>query len=75
MDGIHPDFSDETLEDVGLGMRPPTEQPAAAAETWSEEPAVPAEPEVEDTAAESSAPPEESGFWNTGGARDFDWGD
>jgi hypothetical protein len=34
------------------------------------------QPEVEDATAENATPvPEESGFWNTGGARDFDWGD
>jgi len=71
MDGIDPDFSDETLEDVGLGMWP-TEQTAAVAETLSEEPP----PAIADDASEDAAPmPEESGFWNTGGARDFDWGD
>ncbi len=70
MDGVDPDFSDETLEDIGLGIWPgqhATATPASPA----------AEAEIEDATAESSAPEplEESGFWNTGGARDFDWGD
>ena len=74
MDGIDPDFSDETLEDVGLGMWPG--QPTAAlTETGSEQSVGAAQLEVEDATAENAAPPEESGFWNTGGARDFDWGD
>ena len=75
MDGVDPDFSDETLEDIGLGLRPP-EQPVAAADTWVEEPASATQPEAADETVENAAPvPEESGFWNTGGARDFDWGD
>ena len=80
MDGVDPDFSDETLEDVGLGMWPTQQdgqQPAAETATWSEQPsATVGDADVEDATAENSAPvPEESGFWNTGGARDFDWGD
>ena len=62
MDGIDPDFSDETLEDVGLGTFA-----AVAAETWSDEPQAVADdltPELE-----------ESSFWNVGGARDFNWDD
>ena len=80
MDGVDPDFSDETLEDVGLGIWPTQQdgqQVAAATETWSEQsnPA-PGEAEVEAATVENAAPvSEESGFWNTGGARDFDWGD
>lgn len=83
MDGIDPDFSDETLEDVGLGIWPiqqPSEQPAAAAvaETLSAEAHAPAQQsEVEDATVENAAPEveETTGFWNSGGARDFDWGD
>src|SRR3954449_10256724 len=53
MDGVDPDFSDETLEDVGLGMWP-GQQPAAVAETLSEEsPALTQQPEVEDATAEN----------------------
>ena len=45
MDGVDPDFSDETLDDVGVGMWPGS-QPEAVAETWSEEPsAVTPQPE------------------------------
>src|SRR3954471_6708770 len=77
MDGVDPDFSDAPLEDVGLGpwagQEPEAAAPVAAppADTWSDAPAVEevptpdAVPEVEET----------TGFWNTGGARDFDWGD
>jgi hypothetical protein len=75
MDGVDPDFSDETLEDIGLGMWPeqPSEPPA---DTWGEAAvAATPQPEVEDATAENGAVAEESGFWNTGGARDFDWGD
>src|SRR5437660_607869 len=77
MDGVDPDFSDETLEDVGLGAWP-AQQPTAAApstDLWTDPPQEaaqtveteypPAEAEVEET----------TGFWNNGGARDFDWGD
>ena len=81
MDGVDPDFSDETLDDIGVGVWPGP-QPVEVADTWSEEPAAatpqaaPSQPGVEDATAENTAPvPEESGFWNTGGARDFDWGD
>jgi len=73
MDGVDPDFSDQTLEDVGLGVRP--EQEPAAADIWRDESPAATPVEAED-AAESAAPvAEESGFWNTGGVRDFDWGD
>jgi hypothetical protein len=77
MDGVDPDFSDETLEDIGLGVWP-GQEPAPAAETRSEESsaAMPVA-EVDDATAESAVPEveETTGFWNTGGARDFDWGD
>ena len=83
MDGVDPDFSDETLEDVGLGLWPSppqaqsTQGVATATETWTEpSSAATGEAEVEDATVENAASvPEESGFWNTGGARDFDWGD
>jgi hypothetical protein len=69
MDGVDPDFSEETLEDVGLGVWPGPE--AAPAEVLSGP-----QPEVEyATAEDDSGVAEDSGFWNTGGARDFDWGD
>ena len=59
MDGIDPDFSDESLEDV---------------RAW------PGHEQVEEVTAETreaavTVPAEESAFWGTGGARDFDWGD
>ena len=70
MDGVDPDFSDETLEDIGLAMWPG--QDATPAEVVSG----PLQPEVEDATSEDDSPvAEDSGFWNTGGARDFDWGD
>src|SRR5581483_6067457 len=60
MDGVEPDFSDASLEDVGVW--PGAEQVAA--------------PVVDEPTAENAAPiAEESGFWNNGGAREFDWGD
>ena len=69
MDGVDPDFSDETLEDVGLGLQPPSTPVAEATEQ-------PTQAQVEDATAENAAPEvEESGFWNNSGARDFDWGD
>ncbi|HUZ16551.1 MAG TPA: hypothetical protein VMU72_10320 [Gaiellaceae bacterium] len=77
MDGVDPDFSDETLDDIGVGVWP-GQQRAAVADTWSEEPPVTTQQsEVEDATAESAVPEveETTGFWNTGGARDFDWGD
>lgn len=70
MDGVDPDFSDETLEDVGLGIWP-GQEPAAAEESNGQPP----QPEVGDETAEDVPVAEDSGFWNTGGARDFDWGD
>ena len=74
MDGVHPDFSDETLDDIGLGVWPSQSQQAAAVADSLDERSQ--ELEVEDATAENAAPvPEESGFWNSGGARDFDWGD
>ena len=70
MDGVDPDFSDETLEDVGLGIWPGQE--AAPAEELNGHAQ---QPEIEDATAEDVPVAEDSGFWNTGGARDFDWGD
>jgi hypothetical protein len=78
MDGIDSDFSDETLEDVGLGMWP-TPESTGLAETASEDSsATTLQPEVEDATVENAAASEveeTTGFWNAGGARDFDWGD
>ncbi|MDX6481445.1 MAG: hypothetical protein QOG85_1955 [Gaiellaceae bacterium] len=73
MDGVDPDFSDETLEDVGLGMWPEA-QATPAVESWSDPVQV---AEVEDATVENGVPEveETTGFWNTGGVRDFDWGD
>jgi hypothetical protein len=70
MDGVDPDFSDETLEDVGLGVWPSPE-PTVVADSWTDELV------TEDPAVEAAVPEveETSGFWNTGGVRDFDWGD
>lgn len=60
MDGAEPDFSDASLEDVGVWPG------AEAAE----------QPVVEEPTAESAPPvAEDSGFWSNGGAREFDWGD
>ena len=60
MDGVEPDFSDASLEDVGVW--PGAEQAPV--------------PVVDEPTAESAVPvAEESGFWNNGGAREFDWGD
>ena len=69
MDGVDPDFSDETLEDVGLGVWPGQEAvQAEASRDYS--------PEIEAATVENASPvSEDSGFWNNGGARDFDWGD
>jgi hypothetical protein len=60
MDGVDPDFSDASLENVGVW---PGEAPVEFEEVTAEtrEAVVPAI--------------EESGFWGNGGARDFDWGD
>jgi len=70
MDGVDPDFSEETLDDIGVGVWPGQE--AVTAEPTNGAP----HSEVEDATAESDSPvAEDSGFWNTGGARDFDWGD
>ena len=77
LDGVDPDFSDETLDDIGVGVWP-GQQSAAAAETWSEEsPSLTETPVLEDVTAENAVPEAEetTGFWNAGGARDFDWGD
>jgi len=62
MDGVDPDFSDESLEDVGTwpGHEPVDEVTAHTQEA----PVVPAASAVE-----------ESAFWGNNGARDFDWGD
>jgi hypothetical protein len=61
MDGVDPDFSDESLEDVGTwpGHAPVDEVTAHTVET----------------AAPATSAVEESAFWGNGGARDFDWGD
>jgi hypothetical protein len=75
MDGVvDPDFSDETLEDVGLGVWPSQErsQEATPAEVMTD---ALQQPAVEDATVEDVPVSEDSGFWNTGGARDFDWGD
>jgi hypothetical protein len=70
MDGVDPDFSDETLEDVGLGIWPGQETaPVETANGYL------SQAEVEDATVEDVPVAEDSGFWNTGGARDFDWGD
>lgn len=73
MDGIDPDFSDETLDDIGLGMWP-EQQATAAADVLTDQPQ---QPVIEDATVENAAPEveETTGFWNSGGARDFDWGD
>src|SRR5437899_9467050 len=52
MDGVDPDFSDETLEDIGLGVWPG--QPAAPQTPVSASP--PSEPEVESATVENAAP-------------------
>jgi hypothetical protein len=59
MDGVEPDFSDASLEDVGV---------------WPGEEAV-EELTAETTETTVPVAVEESGFWGNGGARDFDWGD
>jgi hypothetical protein len=60
MDGVEPDFSEASLENVAAW---PGDEPEPLDEVTAEtrEVAVPAI--------------EESAFWGTGGARDFDWGD
>jgi hypothetical protein len=66
MDGVEPDFSDASLEDVGVWPGEQMGEPQAA------QPA----PVLEEATAENAAPvAEESGFWGTGNAREFDWGD
>jgi hypothetical protein len=62
MDGVEPDFSDASLEDVGIW---PGEAPLQEITAETREAVVPAGP----------PPVEESTFWGNGGARDFDWGD
>jgi hypothetical protein len=59
MDGVEPDFSDASLEDVRVwpGEEPFEEVTAETRETT----VVPVL--------------EESAFWGNGGARDFDWGE
>jgi hypothetical protein len=60
MDGVEPDFSDASLEDVTAAVWPGEEQA----------------PVADEPTAESSLPiAEDSGFWSNGGAREFDWGD
>ena len=60
MDGVEPDFSDASLEEVGVwpGDEGIEEITAETRETATAVPAI-----------------EESAFWGNGGARDFDWGD
>ncbi len=60
MDGVEPDFSDASLEDVGVW--PGAEQAVPVVDEPTSESAAP--PVVED-----------SGFWSNGGAREFDWGE
>jgi hypothetical protein len=64
MDGVEPDFSDASLEDVGVW---PGEQQAA--------PVVVEEPTAENVAPPVAPVAEDSGFWGNGNAREFDWGD
>jgi hypothetical protein len=59
MDGLEPDFSDASLEDVGVW---PGDEQIEELTAETRETAVPV---VAD----------ESPFWGNGGARDFDWGD
>ncbi|HKC77912.1 MAG TPA: hypothetical protein VKB70_05970 [Gaiellaceae bacterium] len=59
MDGVDPDFSDASLENVGVWPGDgPVEEVTAETREATVVPAI-----------------EESAFWGTGGARDFDWGD
>jgi hypothetical protein len=60
MDGVEPDFSDASLEDVGIW---PGDDQLDDVTAETREATVPA-PILE-----------ESAFWGNGGARDFDWGD
>ena len=59
MDGVEPDFSDTSLEDVGV---------------WPGEESI-EEVTAETREAATVPAAEESAFWGNGGARDFDWGD
>jgi hypothetical protein len=59
MDGVEPDFSDTSLEDVGV---------------WPGEESI-EEVTAETREAATVPAVEESAFWGNGGARDFDWGD
>ena len=59
MDGVEPDFSDASLEDVGV---------------WPGEGSI-EEVTAETREAATVPAAEESAFWGNGGARDFDWGD
>jgi hypothetical protein len=59
MDGVEPDFSDTSLEDVGV---------------WPGEDSI-EEVTTETREAATVPAGEESAFWGNGGARDFDWGD
>jgi hypothetical protein len=59
MDGVEPDFSDASLENVGV---------------WPGEPAEELTAETREAAAPAPVG-EDSAFWGNGGARDFDWGD
>ena len=59
MDGVEPDFSDASLEDVGVW---PGHEQIEEVTAETRESSLP-------------APAEESAFWGNGGARDFDWGD
>lgn len=60
MDGVQPEFTDESIENALAWP---------AAESQSEAPtAESATPAVHEESSESA-------FWGSGGARDFDWGD
>jgi hypothetical protein len=61
MDGVEPDFSEASLENVAAW---PGDGPVEEITAETREAAVPVVPAIE-----------ESAFWGTGGARDFDWGD
>ena len=77
MDGIEPDFSDASLENVA-DWPIPEQAPVEGTEDATVESAVPASDPPESEAEPPAPAPEvaeESGFWTTGGARDFDWGD
>ncbi|MGH3009618.1 MAG: hypothetical protein ACRDLM_09495 [Gaiellaceae bacterium] len=68
MDGVEPDFSDASLEDVGVW---PGEQQGGQQGGQQAVPVMVEEPTAEDVAPVA----EESGFWGNGNAREFDWGD